>query len=67
MKREIIEVTIIANVRPRLRSRCIEVQRKHDPIPQTYPLTERNYWRAVGMQLRLAGFAKQVDTPPHSQ
>lgn len=23
-----------------------------------YPLTERNYWRAVGMQLRLAGFVK---------
>lgn len=22
-----------------------------------YPLTERNYWRAVGMQLKLAGFA----------
>lgn len=24
---------------------------------RTYPLTLRNYWRAVGMQMRLAGFA----------
>lgn len=23
---------------------------------QHYPLTEKNYWRAVAMQLRLAGF-----------
>lgn len=34
---------------------------------RAYPFTERNYWRAVGMQLKLAGFAKQVDTPPRSQ
>jgi hypothetical protein len=27
---------------------------------RAYPFTERNYWRAVGMQIVLAGFASSV-------
>lgn len=41
---------------------CIQVLRGHKF--SIYPLTKRNYWRAVGMQLRLAGFtdsSAQVD------
>lgn len=31
---------------------------------RTYPLTERNYWRAVGLQLRLVGFADDPEPWP---
>lgn len=38
---------------------CIKGRRWHE-----YPLTERNYWRAVGLQLRLAGFADDAGENP---
>ena len=38
---------------------CIQVLRGHKF--SIYPLTERNYWRAVGMQLKLAEFVKEKD------
>lgn len=38
---------------------CIQVLRGHKF--SIYPLTERNYWRAVGMQLKLAGFVPEKE------
>lgn len=45
---------------------CIQVLRGHKF--SIYPLTPRNYWRAVGMQLQLAGFVDDIKpiTEPNS-
>ena len=42
----------------------IEVYRGESINSRDYPLTERNYWRAVGLQLRLAGFADDAGENP---
>lgn len=34
----------------------IKVYRTGEPGRTTYPLTEKNFWRAVGLQLHLAAF-----------
>jgi len=43
------------------RIRIYRNPRNTDNGYREYPLTERNYWRAVGMQLKLAGFVKEKE------
>lgn len=58
----IFKVTIGAMRDHTSATHCIQVLRGHKF--SIYPLTERNYWRAVGLQLRLVGFADDPEPWP---
>lgn len=58
MKAHIHSVVIDVDTSDQVTDRPIDIWRGGDV--KSYPLTLRNYWRAVGLQLRLAGLEPPV-------